>query len=102
MIRVPTHQPPTHPGEMLQEEFLQPMGISSEQLANSIAISREWIDEILDGKRSITPSLALRLARFFGMTPDFWLNLQMCWDLYHVQRAEARELEQIVQYQSVA
>ena len=77
-------------GEMLQEEFLQPMGISSEQLANSIAISREWIDEILDGKRSITPSLALRLARFFGMTPDFWLNLQMCWDLGFVSCATGR------------
>ena len=72
------------------------MGISPQQLADAIAVPVHWIDEIIAECRSISPSLALRLAKFFGMTPDFWINLQVCWDLYRVQQEEAAELEKIV------
>ena len=95
MVRIPTHRPPTHPGEMLLEEFLLPMGLTQRQLAEAIEVPYQRINEIINGKRGITPSTALRLARFFGMTPDFWMNLQLRWELYHAQQVEQRILERI-------
>jgi len=95
MVRVPTHRPPTHPGEMLQEEFLEPMGLTQRELATSIHVPYQRVNEIVNGKRGITPSTALRLARFFGMSEDFWLNLQLRWDLYRAKQAEAEEIESI-------
>lgn len=95
MIRIPTHRTPTHPGEMLREEFLIPMGISQRQLADAIESSYQRVNEIVNGKRGITPGTALRLAKFFGMTPDFWLNLQLRWDIYHSQQTEQPVLERI-------
>ena len=97
MIRVPTHRAPTHPGEMLLEEFLSPMGLSQRDLANGINVPYQRINELVNGKRGVTPSTALRLARYFGVTPDFWLNLQTRWDLYRVQRIEHEEIESIQQ-----
>lgn len=73
--------PPIHPGEILAEEFLEPMGISQYRLAKDISVSPRRINEIVHGKRSITADTALRLGRFFGMTPQFWLNLQNRYDL---------------------
>jgi antitoxin HigA-1 len=81
MIRVPTNRPPTHPGEMLHEEFLSPMEIDARQLAESIHVSSQDISEIISNQKSITPSIALRLAKYFGMAADFWMNLQLRWDL---------------------
>jgi len=98
MIRVPTHRAPTHPGEMLVEEFLGPMGLGQEELANAIHVPYRWIDEIVNGRRGMTPSTALRLAKFFGVSADFWMNLQLRWDLYHTQQAEAQQLELIQPY----
>ena len=95
MIRVPTHRPPTHPGEMLLEEFLQPMGITQRDLAHAIHVPFQRINEIINGRRGITPSTALRLAKFFGMSPDFWMNLQLRWDLYYAQKAKQDELKNI-------
>ena len=95
MIRVPTHRTPTHPGEMLLEEFLIPMGLTQQQLADSIHVPYQRVNELVNGKRGVTPGTALRLAKFFGNSPDFWLNLQMRWDLYFAQQAEARELQEI-------
>ncbi len=95
MIRIPTHRVPTHPGEMLREEFLLPLGITQRQLADGIETSYQRVNEIVNGKRGITPGTALRLARFFGMTPDFWMNLQLRWDLYHAQQAEQPVLDRI-------
>jgi len=95
MVRVPTHRPPTHPGEMLLEEFLEPMGLTQRELATSIHVPYQRVNEIVNGKRGITPSTALRLARFFGMSEDFWLNLQLRWDLYRAKQAEAEEIESI-------
>jgi len=95
MIRVPTHRAPTHPGEMLLEEFLIPMGVTQRQLAGAIHVPYQRINEIVNGRRGITPSTALRLAKFFGMSPDFWMNLQLRWDLYHTQQSEVSALKTI-------
>ena len=73
--------PPIHPGEILMEEFLGPMGISQYRLAKDISVPPRRINEIVHGKRSITADTALRLGRFFGMSPQFWLNLQTRYDL---------------------
>ncbi|MBT8338702.1 MAG: HigA family addiction module antidote protein [Desulfatitalea sp.] len=73
--------PPIHPGEILIEEFLEPMGISQYRLAKDISVPPRRINEIVHGKRSITADTALRLGRFFGMSPQFWLNLQTRYDL---------------------
>jgi addiction module HigA family antidote len=73
--------PPIHPGEILREEFLEPMGISQYKLAKDISVPPRRINEIIHGKRSITADTALRLGRFFNMSPQFWLNLQTRYDL---------------------
>jgi addiction module HigA family antidote len=73
--------PPIHPGEILMDEFLQPMGISQYRLAKDISVPPRRINEIIHGKRSITADTALRLGRFFTMSPQFWLNLQTRYDL---------------------
>ena len=95
MVRIPTHREPTHPGEMLLEEFLTPMGLTQRDLADGIRVPYQRVNELVNGRRGITPSTAVRLAKFFGTTPDLWMNLQLRWDLYHTQEAEARELERI-------
>ena len=73
--------PPIHPGEILLEEFLQPMGLSQYRLAKDISVSARRINEIVHGKRAITADTALRLARYFGTSERFWLNLQIRHDL---------------------
>ena len=73
--------PPIHPGEILLEEFLKPMGISQYRLAKDISVPPRRINEIVHGKRSITADTALRLGRFFSMSAQFWLNLQTRYDL---------------------
>lgn len=98
MVRLPTKRIPTHPGEMLLEEFLNPMGISQRELADGIQVSYQRVNEIVNGRRGITPSTALRLAKFFGMSADFWMNLQIRWDLYFAQREENKVLETIHPY----
>ena len=75
---------------MLLEEFLTPMGITQQELANAIHVPYQRINEIVRGRRGVTPSTALRLAKFFGVSADFWLNLQLRWDLYNAQQIEAR------------
>ncbi len=95
MVRVPTHRPPTHPGEMLNEEFLKPMGLTQRALADAIHVPYQRVNEIINGKRGISPSTALRLAKYFGMSADFWINVQLRWDLYHARQAEKEALETI-------
>ena len=85
MVHIPTKREPTHPGEMLRDEFLVPMNISQRDLANAIHVSYQRINELVNKKRGITPSTALRLAKFFGVSADFWLNLQVRYDLYKAQ-----------------
>jgi antitoxin HigA-1 len=81
-MRIPMHGPPTHPGEMLLEEFLKPLGITQVELAKKIGVSYPRVNELIHGKRGVTPDTALRLERFLGMEAQFWLNLQLAWDLY--------------------
>ena len=88
MIKIPKNRPSTHPGEMLLEEFLIPMGITQQALADAIRVPFQRVNEIVAGKRGLTPSTALRLAKYFGMSAGYWLNLQMVCDL---QRAEQKE-----------
>ncbi|MBI3158264.1 MAG: HigA family addiction module antidote protein [Chloroflexi bacterium] len=97
MTNIPTHRPPTHPGEMLLEEFLIPLELTQRTLAEGIRVSYQRINELVNGKRGVTPSTALRLAKYFGTTADFWLNLQTRWDLYHAARKEAALLDKIKQ-----
>jgi len=101
MIRVPTRRPPIHPGEMLLEELLAPMGLTQRELADAHHVPYQRINEIVNGRRGMTPSTALRLAKFFDMSADFWMNLQLRWDLYHAQRAEQDELKSIRPYATV-
>ena len=91
-IRIPTHRVPTHPGAMLVEACLRPMGLTQRALAKAVHVPSQRINELVHGRRGITPSTALRLAKYFGMTADFWMNLQLRWDLYHAQRADQQEL----------
>lgn len=100
MIRTPTDRIPTHPGEILLEDFLTPMEISQRELADSIHVPFQRVNEIINGRRGITPGTALRLARFFGTSADFWLNLQLRWDLYYAQQKEAETLDKIQPYKS--
>jgi addiction module HigA family antidote len=92
MIRVPTHRDPTHPGEMLLEEFLNPMGLTQRELAMAIHVPYQRVNELVNKRRGVTPSTALRLAKYFGTSPDFWMNLQLRWDLYRAREAEGKDL----------
>jgi addiction module HigA family antidote len=98
MIRVPTKRTPTHPGEMLLEEFLVPMGITQRELASSIHVSYQRVNDLVNGRRGLTPSSALRLAKFFGNSSDFWMNIQLRWDLYFTQQSENKVIETIHPY----
>jgi len=94
-IRIPTHRAPTHPGEMLLEEFLNPMEITQRQLADAIHVPYQRVNEIINGRRGVTPATALRLAKFFGMSADYWMNIQQRWDLYHARKSEDKLLKTI-------
>ena len=89
MVLIPTNRPPTHPGEMLREEFLKPLGLTQRELAARLGVSYPRIHDVIRGKRSVTPDTALRLQQLFGMEAQFWLNLQLAWDLYHASRSPA-------------
>ena len=95
MVRVPTHRQPTHPGDMLLEEFLEPMGLTQRDLADGIHVPYQRVNELVNQRRGVTPSTALRLAKFLGTTAGYWMNLQLRWDLFHTQVEEKNELKQI-------
>ncbi|MGA9533163.1 MAG: HigA family addiction module antitoxin [Anaerolineales bacterium] len=95
MVRIPTDRSPTHPGEMLREEFLDPMGITQRELADALRVPYQRVNEIVNGKRGITPSTALRLSKYFDNSAGFWMNLQLRYDLYEAQQDEADEIEKI-------
>ena len=86
--RLPTHRPPTHPGEMLLEEFLKPLGSSQSAFAIQLGVSFPRLNEVINAKRSVTSDTALRLAQVTGMSADFWLGLQQDWDLWHALRSK--------------
>src|SRR5438067_104563 len=95
MLRIPTDREPTHPGEMLRKEFLVPMGLTQRDLAAEIHVPYQRVNELVSGTSGVTPGTALRLAKVFDMSPDFWMNLQLRWDLYHARQREAVELSRI-------
>lgn len=95
IMRIPTNRPPTHPGEILREEFLIPMRITQQELAKHLKMPYQRINEIVNEKRGISESTALRLSKFFGTSVEFWLNLQIACNLYDVQKKESEILESI-------
>lgn len=95
MVRVPKKRSPTHPGDMLLEEFLIPLKLTQKELADAIQVPFQRINEVVSGKRGLTPSTALRLAKFFGMSAGFWLNLQMRVDLQNAENKERSALGNI-------
>ena len=86
--RLPRAIPPVHPGEMLLEEFLRPLGISQSAFAIRLGVSFPRLNELVHGKRGVTADTALRLAQVTGMSADFWLGLQLDWDLWHALRSD--------------
>lgn len=100
---LPENRPPTHPGEMLLEEFIKPLGIRQTELAAWMGVSYPRLNELIHGKRGVTPDTALRLEQVFGMSAQFWLNLQLVWDLYHASRSSgAREIRRIRRHPALA
>ncbi len=99
-MRLPKRRPPTHPGEMLIEEFLKPHGMTQKELAERARISYPRVNELVRGRRGVTPDTALRLSQLFGTTPEFWLSGQLAWDLWHAMRGPVaqkirREIEPV-------
>jgi antitoxin HigA-1 len=86
---------PTHPGEMLREGFLSDYGLTVSGLAEAVGVSRQSIDELLRGRRAISPKMALRFSRLFGNSPEFWLNAQRAVDLWDAAQAIKTEVERI-------
>lgn len=100
MIRIPTHRAPTRPGEMLMEEFLVPLGITQRELAKRLQVSYPRVNELIHGRRGITPDTALRLEQLFGVDAQFWMNLQLAWDLYDARRSpKAKAIRRIRRFQ---
>jgi addiction module HigA family antidote len=95
MVWLPTKRTPTHPGEMLLEEFLNPMGLTQRKLADAILVPYQRINDIVNGRRGITPSTALRLAKFFKISPDFWMNVQLRWEMFFTAKDEKSILNKI-------
>ncbi len=95
MVRVPTNRPPTHPGEILLKEFLEPMGLTQSELAEAIHVPYQRVNEIVNARRGITEDTSLRLAAFFGNSPDFWINLQVCLNLYKAKISLGEEIKSI-------
>ncbi len=84
---IPKNRQPTHPGEILLEEFLRPKEISQLELAKSIGVPIQRINTLINGKRGVTPETAILLSRYFKTSPQFWMNLQSNYDLYLAERA---------------
>jgi len=94
--RLPRKRPPTHPGQMLLEEFLKPLGLTQSAFAIRLGVSYPRLNEIVKGRRSVTPDTALRLARVLGMSAEFWLGLQQDWDLWHAMTGPgAKEISRL-------
>jgi antitoxin HigA-1 len=100
-MKVPKCRPPSHPGEILLKDFLEPMGITQRQLADALHVPYQRINELINQKRGITPSTAIRLSKFFGNSSNFWLNLQQNWEIYHVFQEEEEEIKAILKFKAI-
>lgn len=92
---LPKYRPPTHPGEMLLKEFLEPLGLTQTQLAKHLGWTQTKVNEIARGRRGVTPETALAFAQVFGTSADFWLNLQQNHDLWQAQRRVTKTYRRI-------
>ncbi len=102
-MRIPTHRLPTHPGEMIEEEFLKPLELSQSRLAELLEVPFQRINRIINKKQAVTIDTALRLSALFGTSPQFWLNLQHGWDLYQAMHSkEARQIQKAIRPHSKA
>jgi addiction module HigA family antidote len=88
--------PPTHPGEMLREDFMPEYGLNATTLASALGVSRQTINELLRERRAVTPVMALRLSRLFGNSPEFWLNVQHAREIWESEQRYEKELNQIL------
>jgi addiction module HigA family antidote len=86
---------PTHPGEMLREDFMPDFNLTTAGLPEKLGVSRQTVNELLLKRRAVSPSMALRLSRLFGNTPEFWLNAQLACDLWKAQKENVQEIERI-------
>src|ERR1700681_2386693 len=89
MVRTPPHRPPTHPGEILLDEYLKPLAMTQVDLARSIGVPVQRVNEIVKGKRGVTPDTALRLEAALGASAQSWLNDQLAWDRHHERHSPA-------------
>lgn len=88
---------PIHPGEVLREEFLAPLGITAHALAQALRVPAPRVNDLVRGRRGVTPDTALRLARYFDTSPQFWLNLQASYDLKIAQQAAGKRIEREIE-----
>ena len=95
MVNSPSNRQPIHPGEILAQKFLEPMGITQRDLSDGIHVPYQRVNEIVNGRRGITASTALRLAKYLGNSEEFWMYLQLRWDLYHARKSEESGLGEI-------
>ena len=95
MVRVPVNREPTHPGQMLVKEFLEPMNLTQRDLADGIRVPYQRVNEIVNARRGITVGTALRLAKYFGNSEEFWMYLQLRWDIYQAKKSEESGLQEI-------
>jgi addiction module HigA family antidote len=102
MARKKATLPPVHPGEILREDLMRPMGISINRLARDLRVPVTRISEIVNCRRGISADTALRLSRYFGSTPEFWMNLQAAYDLEVAERESKRQIERDVHPREVA
>ncbi len=86
---------PTHPGEMLREDFMSDYGLTASSLAEALGVSRQTINEILRERRAISPAMALMLSRLFGNSPEFWLNAQRNVDLWEANKLQVKKIKRI-------
>jgi len=87
---LPKNRPPSHPGEILLEEFLKPREMTQSELSEKLEIPLQRVNSVINGKRSVTPETAILLARFFATTAEFWMNLQTQYDLWFAERAMSK------------
>ena len=92
---LPKSRRPIHPGEIIRFEYLEPFNLTQQKLADAIGVTRVRINEIILGKRSVTPDTAFRLAKFFNTTPDFWINLQMNVDMWNTLKTHKNDYNKI-------
>lgn len=92
---IPKNRRPSHPGEIIKYEYLEPLNMTQQQLADAIGVTRVRINEIILGKRSVTPDTAFRLSKYFNTTPDFWINLQINVEMWDTLQSHKKDYEKI-------